>query len=240
MAALLVRSIATTIHGRYVLALPETGRASAVVIGFHGYGERAEQLLAHLSRLRGAGSLLLVGVQALHRFYRRQTSEVVGSWMTRLDRDEAIADNIEYVARVTREVLAMREAHGPLLFAGFSQGAAMAYRAAASLPACRGVVVLGGDLPPEVDPDVLARQRTGVLIGRGAADEWYTAAKLAADVERLRAAGVEVERHEHDAGHEWSDAFLERLGGFVGRQIGAGPRGLASDEPGSGAEPRSG
>jgi predicted esterase len=141
--------------------------------------------------------------------------------MTRLDREEAIADNLEYVARVTREVLAMREAHGPLLFAGFSQGAAMAYRAAAALTACRGVVVLGGDLPPDVDPDGLARQGTRVLIGRGAADEWYTAEKLAADVERLRAAAVEVELHEHDAGHEWSDAFLERMSGFVDRQISA-------------------
>ena len=47
--------------------------------------------------------------------------------MTRQDREAAIADNIDYVDRV---VAATRTAAEPLVFAGFSQGVAMAFRAA--------------------------------------------------------------------------------------------------------------
>ena len=46
--------------------------------------------------------------------------------MTRQDRDDMIADNIEYVDRV---VAAAAPPGVPLVTAGFSQGVAMAFRA---------------------------------------------------------------------------------------------------------------
>ena len=51
------------------------------------------------ARMSGAGR-----VQALHRFYTRNDQSVVASWMTREDREHAIADNIEYLNRVDRAV----------------------------------------------------------------------------------------------------------------------------------------
>ena len=54
-----------------------------------------------------------------------------------------------------------------LAYLGFSQGAAMAYRAAAgSGHPCQGVVVLGGDVPPELEGRDLA-SFPPVLLGRG-------------------------------------------------------------------------
>ena len=64
--------------------------------------------------------------------------------------------------------------HGPqsLVFLGFSQGTAMAYRAAL-LGAHRpnGVIALGGDIPPELTTGD-RRDWPAVLIGAGADDEW--------------------------------------------------------------------
>ena len=70
-----------------------------------------------------------------------------------------------------------------LVFLGFSQGAAMAYRAAAGSHAT-GLIALGGDVPPEV---VEARPKLPpVLIGRGIREEWYTDEKLQKDLRFLR------------------------------------------------------
>ena len=171
-------------------------------------GESAAAQLPHLARLDPAHAWLRVSVQGLHRFYTR-ANQVVASWMTREDRLEAIADNAAY-AEAVRQAVARDYPVGPdHVVVGFSQGAAQAYRAAArSAGACRGVIALGGDVPPDV---LTGTERLPpVLIGRGRSDEWYTADKLQADREALRAAGVEVTVCEFDGGHEWARRVRRR------------------------------
>lgn len=85
--------------------------------------------------------------------------------MTTEDREEAIADNVAYVAAVLNAVRAEFASTGPLVFAGFSQGVAMAYRAAAFAAPCDGLILLGGDVPPDVAPVASTFRR--VLLGRG-------------------------------------------------------------------------
>src|ERR1700740_2320699 len=95
------RQIVTRVHGHYLLELPPA--PAGCLVGFHGYGETAERHLAELRRIPGAAGWALCAVQALHPFYNRQ-GEVIASWMTRFNRDQAIADNIGYVAGVVAEV----------------------------------------------------------------------------------------------------------------------------------------
>lgn len=199
MRAMDVRLIEARTHGRVVV---RGGDARRLLVGFHGYAQNAEELLAELELIPGADSWTLASVQALHRFYRSRSEVVVASWMTRQDREAAIGDNIDYVRRAVESF----DSYDRLVFAGFSQGAAMAYRAAASVR-CDAVLILGGDLPPDVDASKLPR----VLIGRGSRDDWYTPEKFAADRARLTAAEI----IEMDAGHEWTDAFRTKAGEFL-------------------------
>lgn len=206
-------TIETQIHGRYLVsagsALP-----ARILFGFHGYAERADEDLARLRAIPGLEDWTVVSIEALHHFYRRRMSEVAASWMTRQNRELAIADNVAYVSSVVRRVTKDLGAV-PLAFAGFSQGAAMAFRAAALTLTSPGVVIAcGGDVPPELDGPALGRIRA-VLLGRGVRDEWYTAEKLAADERRLRAAGVHVEPITFDAGHEWTAEFAGAVAEFL-------------------------
>ena len=95
----------------------------------------------------------------------------------------------------------------------------MAFRAAVrgSHPPI-GVLALGGDIPPELEGDGLARFSTA-LIGRGGRDEWYSPASFAADEARLRAAGVDVRTYAFDADHEWTADFSEVAGEFLARHV---------------------
>lgn len=208
-----VHQVATTVHGRYVVDVPAGAGPHPVLLGFHGYGESAAIHLAELARLDPGHAWLRVSVQGLHRFYTR-TEQVVASWMTREDRLEAIADNIAYAGAVRAAVARDYSTGAVTVVAGFSQGAGQAYRTVAAAPSgVAGVIALGGDVPPEVD------LRRGpwppVLIGRGRADAWYTAEKLAADRDRLSAAGVEVSVVEFDGGHEWGEAFVAAAGRWL-------------------------
>jgi len=209
-----IETIPARVHGTFLVREPAVAGEpdTPLLVGFHGYGETAEKHLAELTRIPGTQSWRLVAVQALHPFYTR-TNEVVASWMTRFDREHAIADNAAYVGAVVAR-LRERAPRGPLVYAGFSQGVATAYRAAAkSGHACQGIVALGGDVP-ELTPQDLAGL-PAVLIGGGLKEAFYTPARLAADVARLTGAGVDARPVPYEGGHEWTDAFREEAGRFL-------------------------
>jgi predicted esterase len=215
------RSIAVGSHGRYLVAPPDgwtRGAAgSPLLVGFHGYAEDAELHLERLRAIPGADRWLVVSIQGLHRFYRGRSQDVVASWMTRQNRDLMIADNLTYVSAVIDEVGRDWGARAPLVFAGFSQGVAMAFRAAASgrhQPA--GIIALGGDIPPELDRQAVARI-PHALIGRGEVDDWYTPQKFADDEARLSAAGTNVVVTSFDGGHEWTADFNRVAAAFLAR-----------------------
>ena len=205
-------TIAATVHGRYLV--DPVAEPAGVLIGFHGQSETCAIELEHLREIRGDRSWTLASVQGLHRYYTRR-GDVVAAWMTREDRELAIADNIAYVRAVLDAVTASLATRLPrLVCCGFSQGTAMAYRTAAFAGRrVDGLIILAGDVPPDVLP--AAATLPPVLIGRGAAEEWYTAEKAALDIERLQSAGVSVIEHVFDGGHVRHPSFAARAGRFL-------------------------
>ena len=200
----LVNTIDARTHGRYLVRVPNGPPPWPLLVGFHGYAETAGDHLNEITRIPDTEGWLVVAIQALHPFYTRK-ERVVASWMTRDDREHAIADNVDYVGRVLDRVRQEHQTKATLVFAGFSQGGAMAYRAAANYRA-DALIILAADAPP----DVIARQRVTlppVLIGRGIRDDWYTEAKELADVKALKNAGAHVDSCVFDGGHEWTDPF---------------------------------
>ena len=210
--------VETATHGRYLLEGPAD--AGTLLAGFHGYGETAEVQMERLRLLPGASACLLASVQSLHLFYTK-ADEVVGSWMTRLGREHAIADNARYVAAVVADVKRRCPAVDRVVYAGFSQGVAMAYRAAARAGhAGDGVLAIGGDLPPDVADDPTAHLPP-VLVARGLRDEWFTDAKLQRDLEALRARRVPVTSVVYEGGHEWPQPMFAAAAEFLSERAAA-------------------
>lgn len=215
---MILRSIAAATHGRYLVVPPTDHDATpGLLVGFHGYAEPAAAAMERLQTIPGSAAWRLLAIQGLNRFYRGRSQDVVAGWMTREDRELAIADNLAYVTAVVEAVANEWGREERLVFAAFSQGAAMAYRAAcASTRSVGGVISLGGDVPPELDRAALARI-PAALVGRGSRDEWYTSQMLETDVARLREARVAVTDVSLDAGHEWTAAFAEAAADFLSR-----------------------
>ena len=202
-------TIAARVHGRYLVRSADAEGPAPLLVGFHGYAQTAEENLDALLELRGLVSWHIVSIQGLHVFYRSRSGELGASWMTRSDRELAIVDNIRYV----KSRIQVAE---PVVFLGFSQGTAMAYRAAASAGHdCHGLIALGGDAPTEIfKGDLTGFPR--VFIGRGTGDEWYDEGKLQRDFDLLSAAGVAVETCVFEGGHEFTPEFYQAAASFLG------------------------
>lgn len=210
-----VRTIEATVHGRYLVQRPHTPAPWPTLFTFHGYGEDAAVNLAAVQQIPGIDEWLIVAIQALHPFYTKN-ERIVASWMTRQDRELAIGDNVRYVRGVVDAVAREFSINSEIVFAGFSQGVAMAYRAAEQIPAA-GVIALAGDVPPDVARRQDRSALPHVLIGRGTADEWYTEEKMAADAVRLKDLAASCDTCVFAGGHEWSEGFAREVGGFLAR-----------------------
>jgi predicted esterase len=221
-----IHTIPITIHGRYSVRLASSDPAG-LLVGCHGYAQSAESFGSDLEAIPGVERWLLVSVQGLHRFYARGGA-VVASWMTSQDRELMIADNTAYLRQVVGQVRAEQAAvlgpSAPLVFLGFSQGVAMAFRAAADHPDdCAGIVALGADVPPEVR--AATTSLPPVLLGRGTTEEWYTEERMRSDVAWLRSIGTDLTLCEYAGGHEWTDAFRSAAAAFLTRRAASVPTG---------------
>lgn len=216
--------IVTPIHGRYLIRVPESPyggprRHGPMLVGFHGYGESAEAQMARLESIPHSDDWTLVSAQALHRFYGRD-GQTVASWMTSQDREDMVADNLRYVRSVVTEAVHASGEPRALVYLGYSQGAAMAWRAAIlGVRRIDGLITFGGDVPPEFAVRPLG-DCPPVLLGRGRNDDMYSAARFAADIDMLASRFVAVEPCEVEGGHAWSPVFAEEAGQFLQNVLG--------------------
>ncbi len=208
----LLRHSPARVHGRYLVRPPASREASCWLVGFHGQGQTAEEFMESLDRIPRNDAWLLASVQGLNRHYANRGQQIVATWMTSQDRDLAIADNVAWVDSVLDRLEAEFGTPRAIVFTGFSQGVAMAYRAALlGRRACAAIATTGGDVPAELLA-LEARAWPRVLSATGAADAWYTPARLETDVHALRAKGADVRSLVFEGAHEWSDAFAEAVG----------------------------
>jgi predicted esterase len=200
-------------HGVVLVRAARAAAARGLLIGFHGYAETASIQMERLEGIPGSERWTTVSIEGLHRFYRGRSHDVVASWMTREDREIAIADNLAYIEAALDQV--PHDAATRIVYAGFSQGVAMAFRAAVlgRAPAA-GVIAVGGDVPPELLQDGSARFPS-VFVARGARDEWLTEARFDADRAALARRTTLLQALAHDGAHEWNADVGRAAGAFL-------------------------
>lgn len=204
----------TTVSGRYLVEVPDGDSPFPLLAGFHGYGQTAEDELALLRQISGAERFVLCSIEALHPFVNK-TGQSGSSWMSRRDRELRIAENVRYVDAVIGLVMEEIVFDGRIVLHGFSQGTAMACRAAVlGRHEVSAVMLLGGDIPPELDK--LARMRTVHLV-RGERDHFYRQKNFDADIARLREVGIAVVGSLYDGEHAPTNEYFEAAGQFVAK-----------------------
>jgi predicted esterase len=189
----------------------------SVWIVVHGYGQLGGTFVREFAQVDD-GTRLVVAPEALSRFYREDptrdshaSAAVGGSWMTREDRESEIADQVAYFdalydtifARIARERVR-------LTVLGFSQGVPTVTRwlVRTTRPVDRTVLWAG-----YIPDDVLAsawRPRDLTLVG-GTRDRFAVVAKIDAQLDALRAAGIPFSTLTFEGGHRLDDPLLREL-----------------------------
>ena len=217
-------AIAVPRRARYFSLGPTHGFPRELWFVCHGYGQLAERFIRQFASLDD-GTRLIVAPEGLSRFYldpipkrRNDPSPRVGaSWMTREDRESEIADYVTYLEWVSEAVRRSLTGAAPrIVVLGFSQGTATVCRwLAGSAMRADQLVLWSGSIPPELDLTAWAGQLDGAAITlvAGERDELVPPAAMAAEAERLSAAGVAFTLQRFDGGHAVSEAGLRLLVG---------------------------
>ncbi|MDA3959892.1 MAG: dienelactone hydrolase family protein [Planctomycetota bacterium] len=186
--------------GRVLVTEASQPQARGIVILFHGYAGRADDMLADARPLAAAGWHLCCP-EALHRFYRKGTRNEIGaSWMTKHGREHDLAANHAYRARILAHCH-QRWGELPVVAVGFSQGAAQAWYATTHLP-LSAIIACGGQIPPECRTAAPSTPPPALIL-RGERDRFYTAEQRDADCARLAALNWPAETRDLPGGHAW-------------------------------------
>ena len=208
-----VHVVPTLTHGRVLVREARAAAQKGLLVGFHGYMETAQIQIERLETIPGSSAWTLVSIQGLHRFYRGRSDQVVASWMTREDREESIADNLAYLSAALEQV--PHDNSTRVVYTGFSQGVAMAFRAGLlGVVRTLAIAAVGGDVPPELLTNG-ALKFPPILFTRGDRDEWLTQARFDTDVAAMAARGVALTTKVYDGAHEWNADVSQAIGDFL-------------------------
>jgi len=184
-------------------------------IVLHGLGQLARIFLTYFESIDAPGRLV-VAPEALNRYYlftepgmRSKDAKVGATWMTREDRENEIADQVDYLDAVWRETAASASRVTVL---GFSQGVATAARwIATGKSRVDRFVAWAGQIPPEIDPAAFAKLAGGITMVAGTTDEYAPWIAEGNHDSRMVAAGITPKMVTFDGGHRMDRLTLDEI-----------------------------
>jgi predicted esterase len=199
----------------YVAGDPSSAREVWVVI--HGYGQMAAEFIGAFEPLV-SDQRAVIAPEALNRYYKdaastgSHASTAIGTtWMTREDRDNEIADYVDFLDLV-RDTMVAPGARVVVL--GFSQGASTAVRwVTHGASSVDRLVLWAGSFPPEIDAARLRGRLPGPLLELvvGSVDEFVEWIRVDDQRVRLEAGGFTVDLSIFEGGHRIDRATLQAL-----------------------------
>jgi predicted esterase len=211
--------LVTTRRARYYTIGGGAQPLSESWIVLHGLGQLASVFITYFQSI-DTPDRLVVAPEALNRHYimpegakSSRDAKIGATWMTRHDRENEIADYVDYLDAVWRET---SQGAARLTVLGFSQGVATAARwiALGNAPVSR-FVAWAGQIPPDIDPSAFTKLSEGITIVTGKTDELATWIAEGDHASRLQAVGINPEYLTFDGGHRMDRLALDAIANRV-------------------------
>jgi predicted esterase len=193
--------------------------AGEVWFVIHGYAQLAARFLRRFQSLAD-DTRLMVAPEALNRYYfetapgvHAPDAGVGGTWMTREEREYEITDYVAYLDTLYQRIKrGLTREPTRVVAVGFSQGAATAARwAARGSASLSDVILVGGFLPPEIDPHAGALHGAALTFLHGRTDPYATADRIRKESDRLTASGLKHAVVEYNGAHEITDDAIQAM-----------------------------
>lgn len=183
-------------------------------IVFHGYGQLAEYFIRKFKSFESSERLIVAPEGTNYGYLQGFGGRVGANWMTKHERELAIANNHRFLDELLSVILSGFEHKPRIHVLGFSQGAATATRWASRWSGRVDTLVLwaGGfaqDLILEDAKDVF--KDTSVLLVQGTRDEFITPESIQVQEFFLAQMGKKCQKIEFEGGHELDFDVLAKI-----------------------------
>lgn len=187
-------------------------QAKNLIVALHGYGQLASYFIQKFEFL-DPEKYFVIAPEGLHRFYLNGTSGRVGaSWMTKENREDDIANYLNYLETLLTEILSKNQYNKKILL-GFSQGGATASRLIGSSLQNFDAFLLWA----AVFPSDMAIQSTGKFLTSknyliiGNQDPYYSVDAIVIEQDKLNQTGMKVEVIRFDGKHTIHGETLKNI-----------------------------
>lgn len=188
--------------------LGDVKSATTIWLVLHGYGYLAKNFIEKFRPIFTKNTLV-VAPEALSKFYVKGVDGSIGaSWMTKENREEEIADYINYLNQLYVSILKQVAAPNPKInIVGFSQGGATASRwIAASKINCDNFILWASVFPTDMDIETIVPLNTFFLYGNQ--DKYVTEERVKQQKEIFKKSGLKIKTILFKGKHDIPKAIL--------------------------------
>ena len=190
-----------------------TEKTKFVWVCLHGYGSLAKYFIQKFEFLNPEQHFVVVP-EGLNRFYFEGVNErPVASWMTKEDRLDEIADYVEMLERLRKNLNWDRNPDVQVIYLGFSQGVSTLIRWMTNIrPRCNHLMLWAGSIPEDIllEPhqSYFGSFSSHYFIGKS--DPYYKVERSNEIEQLLQQAGMKTQLQWFDGEHKIVDTVLQQ------------------------------
>jgi len=210
----LKKSISFQYQAHYSLSHEPNFKEKDIWLVLHGYGQLAEFFIRKFGELDSAERLFVAPEGTNYTYLKGFEGRIGANWMTRHERETAIANNHRFLDQLMEHLLRDFSAVPRVHVLGFSQGGATATRWASRWSGRVETLVLwAGGFAQDMALDV-AREKfsqTKLISVLGNQDELITRESIEIQEEMIEKLDLSVEKLNFEGGHELESKLLKEI-----------------------------
>jgi predicted esterase len=213
------QSILFEYEAHYHLSQNPTFEEEEIWLVLHGYGQLAEFFVRKFKTVYSPQRLFIAPEGTNYNYLEGFQGRVGANWMTKHERETAIANNHRFLDRLMETFLDKYPQKPTVHVLGFSQGAATVTRWASHWPGKISTLVLwAGGFALDMDLAIAKDSflDTSVILALGEHDEVISSALIQKQEELISKLEIDVRRLSYPGGHEIESGLLGKI---INRQI---------------------
>ncbi|MDG1279596.1 MAG: alpha/beta hydrolase [Algoriphagus sp.] len=201
-------------EAQYAVSHEPNFQEKEIWVVLHGYGQLAEFFIRKFQAFDSPDRLFIAPEGTNYQYLNGFSGRVGANWMTRHERERAIANNHRFLDSLLQDLLSKFKTLPKINVLGFSQGAATATRWASNWEGNIDRLVLwaGGFATDLILEDARVKfLNTEINLALGEKDELISPESIEIQEELIRDLGKVVHRHFFSGGHELDQELLKKI-----------------------------
>ncbi len=208
------KRIQFTYEANYSISHDPTFEEKEIWLVLHGYGQLAEYFIRKFQAFDSPSRLFVAPEGTNYTYLDGLIGRVGANWMTRHERETAIANNHRYLDSLMEELLAGYQVKPIMNVLGFSQGAATATRWASNWSGeVKQLVLWAGGFAEDLKLESAGAKfsATELIMVLGNQDDLILPESIKKQEELIKRLGIPVKKYFFEGGHELDQELLGKI-----------------------------